>query len=105
MENTMMNNVEEAMETMTTNMPATTEDIIDESKKIVNNGKGCSLLKFVIGAAAVFVVAEIVKKKIKKNRNDIKDTVREVIAEEAAKEQASTAEAEIVSKTEESEED
>ena len=103
MENTMMNNVEEAMEM--SNMPATTEDIIDETKKVAKSGKG-KLLKIALGAAVVFAAHKTIGKKIKKKiRNGIKDIVREVMAEEAAKEQASPAEAEVVSEEESTEED
>lgn len=105
MENTMMNNVEEAMEEMT-NLPATTEDIIDETKKVAKNGKVNKLLKIALGVGVVFAVHKTVGKKIKKKiRNGIKDIVREVMAEEAAKEQASPAEAEVVSEEEFTEED
>lgn len=104
MENTMMNNVEEAMEEMIPTMPATNQDmaiITEEPKKAVAKiSKNHKLLKIGAGAAVVFAVHKLVGKRIKnKIRGAIKGIVREVMAEEAAKGQPPV-ETEVVTETE-----
>ena len=104
MENTMMNNVEEAMEATIPTMPATNQDmaiITEEPKKAVAKiSKKPKILKYALGVAAVYTGYKLVEKRVKKAiHGAIKGIVREVMAEEAAKGQPPV-EAEVVKETE-----